>query len=239
MSSILKALKKLDDDKAARHPDELKIDSEILRTDNPPRISSAGLLAAALLLLAGGSGVTYMYMKRDKAPEQVSVQKPVAPSRQQQLPVTAPKDIKTEQLPPAIVIVPAQQQKTPKVEAPRQQKKTTPTVTAPVAAPIAKQVTKPVLAKEIKSPPKTNTATNPLPQQPSPQASVKAVPALRVNGIAFQDGNTADSVAIINGVPVSSGASIEGVKVDEIHKNRVKFSYNGEKFEIPLGQSNR
>jgi hypothetical protein len=238
MSSILKALKKLDDDKAARHPDELKIDAEILRVDDSPRLSSAGLLAVALLLLAGGSGATYMYMKRDRAPEQVSTLKSAEPSRPPQLPVTLPKDIKTEQLPAAIVIVPAQQQKSSKVEAPKQQKKAAPVVTAPAVTPNSKQANRTVVAKDTKSPPKINTATNPSPQSP-PQASVKTVPALRVNGIAFQDGNAADSVAIINGVPVSSGASIEGVKIDEIHKNRVKFSYNGEKFEIPLGQSNR
>lgn len=68
--------------------------------------------------------------------------------------------------------------------------------------------------------------------------SVKVIPTLRVNGIAFQDG-TAESVAIINGVPVSSGSVVDGVLINGIYKNRVEFSYNGEKFEINLGQSNR
>ena len=61
---------------------------------------------------------------------------------------------------------------------------------------------------------------------------------LRVNGIAFQD-DGAGTVAMLNGEPLSKGGIIAGVNVDEIYKNRVKFRYNGETFEILLGQSNR
>jgi type II secretory pathway component PulC len=66
---------------------------------------------------------------------------------------------------------------------------------------------------------------------------VSARPVVRVNGIAFQDGS--DSVAVINGVPVSRGALIEGIKVEEIQRDRVQFSYDGEKFEVNLGKSNQ
>jgi hypothetical protein len=34
------------------------------------------------------------------------------------------------------------------------------------------------------------------------------------------------------------GAVIEGAKVEEIGKDRIRFSYGGESFEVPLGNSN-
>ena len=63
-----------------------------------------------------------------------------------------------------------------------------------------------------------------------------AKPVLKVNGIAFQDG--ADSVAVINGITVSKGSVIEGARVEEIQKDRVRFSRGGEKFDIILDKSN-
>lgn len=63
---------------------------------------------------------------------------------------------------------------------------------------------------------------------------VKAV--LKVHGIAFQDG--AESAAVVNGITVSNGSVIEGAKVEEIQKDRVRFSRGGEMFDIILDKSN-
>ena len=63
-------------------------------------------------------------------------------------------------------------------------------------------------------------------------------PLIKVNGIAFQ-GNGPGSVAVVNGVPVANGSMIEGARVEDIQKDRVRFSYGGEKFEVDLGKSNR
>ena len=59
-----------------------------------------------------------------------------------------------------------------------------------------------------------------------------------MNGIAFQEGSR-DNMAMINGIAVSSGEMIEGVRVEDIQKNRVIFSQGGEKFEIRLNKSNK
>ena len=231
MSSILKALKKLEDDKATRQPDELRIDAEILRPDIHPKFTSTGVILTYLLLLAGGSGATYMYMKHGKAPEQGISKSPVI-SRQSQPTVSDASNIKTEQPPAAVVIVPANQNKTKKQETPEPHQPPLSIRTAPetgiktparlLVAPKPVEVTKATQAKS-----------------PRPLATdVKSMPAIRVNGIAFQD-RSADSMAIINGVPVTNGSVIDGVKIEEINKNKVIFSYNGERFEIQLGQSNR
>jgi type II secretory pathway component PulC len=61
-------------------------------------------------------------------------------------------------------------------------------------------------------------------------------PVLKVHGIAFQDG--AESVAVINGIAVSKGSVIEGARVEEILKDRVRLSRGGETFEIILDKMN-
>lgn len=230
MSSILKALKKLEDEKATRQPESLKIDSDILRVDNSQRYSATGIVLAALLLFAGGSIATYMYMKRDSTPvvdgskETIEVSKVTQPSLQ--LPVAS--DIKTEKLPEVIEIVPAKRSESKKASAiPKQQKQTA--VAKPLSGGTFQPNTQLKHDDMVKKQPLTVA---------QPSVAPKAVPALRVNGIAFQDGD-ADSVAVINGVPVSGGSMIEGAKVEAIHKDRVRFSYKGEIFDIALGKSNR
>lgn len=235
MSSILKALKKLEDEKAAHQPDSLKIDSDILRGESSRRHSTTGLILAALLLFTGGSIATYLYMKKDPSPTVVSSETPAeAPakveSRAQRV-TSAPNAtyIKTEQLPESIEVVPARRSQAT-VPAPKQKKQSGPAKPVPV-------VTRPSVDKTVQQQRKNvplGALTAPL---AVPQV-VRTIPLLRVNGIAHQ-GGTADNVAVINGVPVSDGAVIEGVKVEEIQKDRVRFSYKGETFEIALGKSNR
>lgn len=227
MSSILKALKKLEHDKASYRPEELKIDADILRADNPSRFSAVRVLAASLLLLAGGSGVTYLYMKQEQAPKSANMKAPA----QNTHPVSTASDIKAEQL-TSIEVVPAGQPKKMGAEFQTHSQPALPARTPQAVSP-PKPVQPDVMPKHANLD-KPLEATNP----PSTSASVKAAPTLRVNGIAFQ-GEGSDSVTMINGIPLSRGSVIEGVKVEEILKNMVKFSYNGEKFEIQLGQSNR
>jgi type II secretory pathway component PulC len=62
-------------------------------------------------------------------------------------------------------------------------------------------------------------------------------PVLKVDGIAYQDSDV-ESFAMVNGVAVSKGSVIEGARVEEIQKDRVKFSRGGEKFEVILEKSN-
>ena len=227
MSSILKALKKLEHDKASYRPTELKIDADILRSDLSPRFSAARVLVTSLLLLAGGSGATYLYMKHDKAPESM---KQMLSSRENRS-ASAASNIRTEQLPAAIEVVPAQQQNKRNAETLLDQ----PANPAGMKHVVA--TTKPYATDEVVHP--TPSAFQPesanTPQLSSP---AKGIPALRVNGIACQE-EASESVAMINGVPMSLGSVIDGVKIEEIHKDRVEFSYNGDKFEIRLGQSNR
>ena len=224
MSSILKALKKVENDNASRRPDELRIDAEILRTENRARFSPSGMLLVSLLLMACGAGGTYLYMKQDKTPEQATPHPGVISGLKRKSVPVAPV-IPAEQLPPAIVVVPAQRQLSAEGDPVKRQLPSRPEKSAPVV------VKRPLVAVPPVLTPQRSTT-------PPATQKIRAVPALRVNGIAFQDDGSG-SVAMINGEPLTRGGIVNGVTVEEIYKNRVKFSYHGELFEVPLGQSNQ
>lgn len=224
MSSILKALKKLEDDKAAHRTGNLKLDAEILRSENGSSFFSTGVIAVSLLMMAGGSGATYFYLKREKAPVISSQQRP---------PVSVVPEIKTEPLPEAVVVVPAEDLKKPANSGaprlllqppPRSNTEKTISTPTPVRPAVASKAA--ALVKAPKPPliPASKTTKN--------------VPTLRVNGIAFQN-SAADSMAIVNGTPVANGSVVEDITVVKILKDRVLFQRDEEKFEIQLGQTNR
>lgn len=227
MSSILKALKKLEDERGASRPDTLKIDSDILRSENSQRYSTTGVVLTALLLFACGSVATYMFMKQDTLPVKLNniVSEQIQSPSKSQTP--AATDVKTENLPENVEIVPARRSDSVKATVSKPQKK--------AVASVPEQSRTLQLNSDIKHTDHKKIRNETTVQ---PQIASKTVPLLRVNGIAFQEG-VSDSVAVVNGIPVSDGSVIEGVKVEVIQKNRVRFNYNGDTFEIQLGKSNR
>lgn len=229
MSSILKALKKLEDEKTGYSPDSLKIDSDILKNSAPPKSTSPVTVALVLLLMfGGGAAAAYFMMKETKSPSATAhtqiaeVAKTGQPSAVPQSPKTVPAQLK-----PAVVPV---QKKLP-VAALRQQQKKVSNRNAAVHAASGKPDKSGAQRSNDKLPETSTAAQNEL-------SAPVAVPSIRVNGIAFQN-TGADSMAIINGIPVSSGSVVEGAIVEEIRKDSVVFRRNGEKFEVKQGQANR
>ena len=232
MSSILKALKKLEDEKTIRKPDSLKIDAEILRGDASRLFSPMGTTLLAALIFVCGCGATYVLMKPDtkdiagikhpvstvsplKPPSSISVVVPVAEKSQlMNVKSEAPKPNK---------VIPARSELKFDIA---------PSSSVKSSRLLAK--VQPIKQSEVKRP---VAPTHPE-QTPAlhPVAAV-ILPSLKVNGIAFQN-DSADRVAIVNGISVSSGSMIEGAKIEDIHKDRVRFSYGGETFDIGLGKSN-
>lgn len=220
MSSILKALKKLEHEKTVRVPHSLKIDTDILTTvDSSRGFSPYSLALLFLLVFGGGAAVALYFIKGTKAPQETVTSRPVTAANTLQAKVPPPA-IKTETPPAEIVVVPAR--KEPSGEASRAQHNKAAAAVKPAGA-IDKKTTRTAASGQ---------------SEVQKEAAPAAVPSLRVNGIAFQNSG-ADSMAIVNGIPVSSGSVIEGITVEEVRKDRVLFQRNGEKFEIMLGQSNR
>ena len=225
MSSILKALKKVENDKRICKPDQFGIDARILQDSSVSRFSriSASLIAAALFLC--GSGATYYFMR-----DETTQLKPQT---------SLPRSVSVPQPPVANVIQPALERGLVSSSPARQSSP------KPVSV-IGAQARTTGAAVKLSRPALPENHADIAPASKSrpiiaPAATVSAMrnmPHLTVNGIAYQEGGS-DNLAVINGITVSNGAVIEGVKVEDIQKDRVKFSHGGEKFEIILNKSNR
>ncbi|OGU14914.1 MAG: hypothetical protein A2076_15495 [Geobacteraceae bacterium GWC2_53_11] len=228
MSSILKALKKLEDEKTGYSPDSLNIDSDILKNSEPSRSASPVTVVLVLLLMfGGGAAAAYFLMKETKVPSATAkTQAPaVAEIIQPPAAIQVTKQV-SSQVKAAVIPV---QKKSNAAATPHQQKKVS---TGKTSQATAKKSDKTNTLRSKDKPLQTGTAAQD--ELPAPVA----VPSIRVNGIAFQN-TGADSMAIINGIPVSSGSVVEGAIVEEIRKDSVVFRRNGEKFEVKQGQANR
>ena len=225
MSSILKALKKLEQEKAARRPDSFRIDAEILRGGGQQRsFFSKGASLAAIALFLCGVGATYLFMKHNQAS---------APVLQSQASKSGVKGESSFAAPlsPASTLPVAEPQSGPPAKGIPASGKSEPAQRSVVQQQPAQLKSTEIVPHAV--PPGPEPVSPPVPGVP---LVPPARPVLKVDGIAFQDG--ADSVAVINGVTVSNGSVIEGARVEEIQKDRVRFSRGGERFEIVLDKSN-
>jgi general secretion pathway protein B len=229
MSSILKALKRLEQEKATRKPEYIRIDAEILKSGSSRKLSSAALVIAACAVFASGGIAAYLFLKREAPP--ASAIKPQAP-----LPTTAgTAGSAVTAAPPASESVSSANRNAP------------PTTTLNPRSERPVSSSQPVIPRQQSRVEKAAEAGPSIPSttQVSEQKSAAVAPVvppakqtlLKLDGIAFQDGGS-DNLAVINGTTVSKGSVVEGARVEEIQKDRVKFSRGGEKFEIILDKSN-
>jgi general secretion pathway protein B len=221
MSSILKALKKLEHEKSVRKPYSFRIDAEILRGTANHKTFSTGASLAAIALFLCGAGATYMYMKQDKSTSSIQ-QSYTSINEDKSEPSTGAAPFPVSKSTSAV----AKPRSSTKVTTVSEKSKTSSRSIEKNQTPRVKSVE--MVPQVVTSAPKPVSLTVPV------APPTKTV--LKVNGIAFQDG--ADSVAVINGITVSNGSVIEGAKVEEIHKDFVRLSRDGEKFDINLKESN-
>jgi len=229
MSSILKALKKLELEKSGRCPDLLNINSDILKTTNySRRFSPFTLVLLFLLVFGGGAAVAFFLMEKREKLHITNKSKPESTSQIFQSQVSA-SDVTPETLPAEIAVVPARKETSGKLRLKERKESASAVKVAENIIKSSARMAVPDISK------KTEMAIEPV-KKGTPVAA--AVQTLRVTGIAFQN-SAAGSMAIVNGMPVSSGSTIGGATVEEVLKDRVLFQRDGEKFEIQLGQSNR
>ena len=233
MSSILKALKKLEQEKTLHEESTgINVSREILKQSSGNRtiIGWLWLLgsSAALVIII----LTAALLKKTAPKEAVkSGEQPIArqpalsPAPVQKLPVspdTAGSVKGTSPAPPVSAnepkLQPSQQSPAETRENPLKTEKITPPITAIPAG----------------GPPKTEPEVKAVPAR---QASSSA-PTLTLSGIAWNK-DSADRLAIINGEPTATGANVNGVIVEEILQDRVKLSHNGRIFELLIGRDAR
>ncbi len=219
MSSILEALKKLEDEKAGRSSGTGNIAAKVAKPGRRPGQKPKWLLPAGMAVVAAAAALfTYILMGGFST--------------------------RINSLQPAQQTPPTQQpQQPPQLLQPQQpQQAAAPAVAPPVIvrnrdlvrSPSSPAV-RPALVMVAPSPQPVEPTNVEKPAAPSLPAAEPGPPALKVTGIGWQKGN-ADRLAIVNGRAVSEGAVVEGARVEEIFPDRVRFSINDKTFEIPLGK---
>jgi general secretion pathway protein B len=236
MSSILKALQKLEQERAARRNGRPDITGAILRQRKAAKPLPAWLVPAGMSFVAFVAVLaTYTAMggfsaakptvttsiPQQAIPPVTSSQPPAAPTPVSQTPVV-PVSFGGSVVPPA---VPSSKPRPTAQEPARLPPPSTPAATA-----------RPAVPPPTASAPRTAQAEKPATR---PTTSPRAdIPSLAVSGIAWHKDST-DRLAVINGMPASEGTTVDGVRVEEIFPDRVRFSFRNERFEVVLGKSSR
>ena len=236
MSSILKALKKLEEQKAPRPQYELDLSSGIMRERKAGRhrrwVIPAGMAAVAIAAALTTYAVLTLHQTGigGNQPEVASTiivpplppQPATALSPPAGIPAAAPS-MKADTARPAVAggaaSATAVDGRPAPRPAPRQQKSETPP--------------RPEHSAAIAEIPTAPAAASPPPPERSDNTSIQ-IPHLRLSGIAWQK-DSASRYAVVNGIAVSQGSTIEGAKIEEILPDKVRFSVGSRFFEVPMG----
>lgn len=219
MSSILKALKKAEEEKGARQGESADFARSLLRSEyRRPRSSRRRVLGGVVLLLALAVGA--WSISRPSAP---LVQPPITAA----IPLDTASSLPADAPAPPVLDLPI---------APARFLADAEVVEVVFSAPVIKAAVAPAAPDDGASP--AEPAPPALPEAPQPQAVAvepgeSAVPvlSLRLSGIAWQE-ERASRLAIVDDLPVMEGTMIDGVMVEEILRDRVRFSQNGRIFEL-------
>jgi len=68
---------------------------------------------------------------------------------------------------------------------------------------------------------------------PPSNGSATTLPSLKLSAIVWYE-EPSKRFVMVNGVIANEGSVVEGVKVEKIYPDRVRFSHNGRPFEIPI-----
>ena len=203
MSSILKALRKLEDEKADMGEGSVDLARDILKRSYEERRSYslwgiAALGGACVLIAAGWWG----FSSTDRSQQPAVSVGAVVTSTSQVKPVAVEASV-----PPAapVVVMPTLQVET--IVAIPQKKRPAVSKQFPVVA------SKPIPVTVVKA------NDNPL-----------VIPDFVIEEIVFVDDPSA-RLAVINDLPVMQGTDIEGARVVEISPDRVRFEYQGIRFD--------
>jgi hypothetical protein len=220
---------------------------EILRPD-PPRPGKKSLYVATVSLTAIAAMVmTYAVMSRfgllskSSPPEQKS-----APASTQPISPAQPEaSIWSRSLPsaPTNLPKPAQQVAPAPLDSGLFPKSSQPAPTSPPApsqqvapVPLSQEPAREAREEISRVPPKIQPpAESKIPKigVSSPDGSATTLPSLKISAIVWYE-ERSKRFAMVNGVIANEGSVVEGVKVEEIYPDRVRFSHNGRPFEIPI-----
>lgn len=227
MSTILKALKKLEEEQRAGTP--LPLDSRIVAGRGQPAAGRRGGLPVALGVAGGGVAAllavaAWFWLQPPPAPPArqlpalaASGGSPLSAPPLQAKPVTpapAPAGI------PATLPAPRQDNPPPAPEA------SSPVHTPAASAPVPTVVSAP--------PPEATPAQVTIVDRQIPEPGRQwGAPHLSVTEI-FAPSAGGEWMAVVNDLPVMAGTTVEGALVERIERDRVLFSLDGRQVAIPL-----
>jgi len=223
MSVILDALKKLDRERSARRSGTANIAVEILRSDLPRSGKKIPLYAAVAFLTAvATAAVTYSVIvkvgSRPKSPSPLAVS--VNPPEPR--PLAEPASVSSE---PSREVRDELSPTPPKTQVSAKSKR--PPKFLPENKTEEKKDGEDILSKEAGVAPQQPR----IPLESSPGEPATTSPRLDISAIVWYE-EPSRRFAMINGSIATEGSVVEGMKVEEICPNRVRFLQNGQHFEI-------
>ncbi len=237
MSVILDALKKLDREKSSRRNEKANIAVEILRADLPrpdkrvPRYAAIALLTAfATAVVTYGVMVKGGFLSKSIPPPAVNPpvlrqeRVPVPPSSE---PTPGARDEINPEPPEVQIPVRARKPAAPLAQSEIHETKAKQNVAA-------KETDLPAEQPRLPAEPSRQPSEKPRASaEPSAPASAKALPTMNISAIVWYE-EPSKRFAMINGLIVMEGAVIEGMKVEEIFPDRVRFLHQTQHLEIHI-----
>ncbi|HEU0264826.1 MAG TPA: general secretion pathway protein GspB [Geobacterales bacterium] len=210
MSSILKALKRLEDEKHQRRDSAPDLNRAILSDKRGRRLPLWQILASLALVSLIASSLTYIFTKQGALP---APQPQAVPMVSTDL-VTPPPAVLREKIDDPVTPFPEPSEAISRKAPPRHE---------------------PVVAEPPITPPKPAPPSSPQPTVTSvqPESHGLEPPLVRpvVTGIAAQQ---EQRFAVVNGRTVQEGGVVEGFVVEQILNDRVIFRHDGEAVTVPL-----
>jgi general secretion pathway protein B len=228
VSSILKALKKLEEEKSLRKDDkEINVTREILKPPAERRgivkwLWVFSIIAVAVIVIQSAA----LFRKSATTDE----------ARSRLIPVMSRLSSSVSAPPPAASTLPREPEvkkvaipSHSPIPAPRQDS-SSPAVSSPgkESRPLIELPNAPVFPVEL---PKT---TIPPKSEPPHRTSPPSDVTLTLSGIAWHK-DSSDRLAIINGQPAATGAVVNGAVVEEILPDKVRMNLSGKTFDLVLG----
>ena len=251
MSVILDALRKLDREKSSPRDGRTNIAAEILRPDFPHSGKRFPLYWVIITLTAAATAaLTYAVVelgfptKSSPPPPLPSQMKAPGTSQQVIPPPTDSGSLPKSSLSSLPVNPPSAREKAPSTGISHEPVRDIPEEIRPVSSKVEIPTeTKPPIitpsgGKEaIQKVPLEKTevpsANTVRPTDQTSNESSTTPPLLRLSAIVWYE-EPSKRFAMVNGMIAYEGTVIEGVKVEEIYSNRVRFSHRGRIFEIAL-----
>jgi general secretion pathway protein B len=221
MSVILDALKKLDREKSSRRSGTADIAFEILKTDLPRPGKRVPLyVAIAFVTSIATAAITYSVMVKGglllKSPPPTAMNPPALnqPAAPVPIPNEPARDTRDE-----MSLAP------PKNQSPVKSKK-------PAAASFENKGAENKINQNV-SPKEADIAIEKtkMPPEDTLKGSATASPSLNISAIVWYE-EPSKRFAMIDGLIVAEGAVVEGMKVEEIYPDRVRFLHKGQHLEI-------